>query len=398
MSGVRVLVTGASGFLGTNLVWSLRNVREGWDRRDWVAPLRDVEVLELDRGNADELPAFAARADFVIHLAGVNRSQDPLQLLEGNRDLAQSLVDALEAAGNACPVLLASSVQATLEGRFANSLYGRGKLAAEGVVLAHAGRTGARALVYRLPNVYGKWCRPNYNSVVATFCHNAARGLPLTVNDPSVALDLVYVDDVVEEFLRALLGREARGEDGLCRVAPVDHVTVGELAEAIGGFAEARGGVEAPDCVPGSLAKKLLSTFQSYLPPESLAYPLASHVDERGAFAEFLRTSSSGQVSINVCRPGQVKGNHWHHTKWERFLVVSGEAVIRVRPVPHDAASAAEPAAELRVSGDDLRVVEMPPGSAHSIANTSADRDLVFVIWSNEAFDPERPDTFFMEV
>ena len=392
-------MTGARGFVGTNLVWSLRNVAEGLDRRAWVQPLLPLEVLEATHETQpEELARLCAETDHVIHLAGCNRPQDEAEFWATNRDYTAELLSCLEQAGNAAPVTLASSVQAGLEGRFAGSTYGASKRAAEELVAAHARTTGARALVYRLPGVFGKWARPNYNSVVATFCHNAARGMALQVNDPSVELELLYVDDLVEELMRGLMGQERRLDDVFCEAGPTHRITVGELASTVERLAGARSELGMPGAVPGSFEKKLMATYQSYLPPERLAYVLEGHTDQRGTFAEFLRTDGAGQVSVVRCAPGQVRGQHWHNTKWERFLAVSGRGVVRLRRVGEEYPGVPYPVAEVPVDGAWLSVVETPPGWAHSIVNTSATEDLVLVVWTNEPFDPERPDTYRMEV
>lgn len=401
---MKVLVTGAAGFVGQTLVCALQNIANGNDRRAWLAPLRGVRVMALDRDNAGELPTLAAQADAVVHLAGINRADDPRELSEGNAHLMRQLVAALEAAARPVPVIFASSIQAALDGRFAQSLYGQGKREAERELLAYAERSGAPVAVYRLPGVFGKWCRPYYNSVVATFCARVAHGLAPEVNDPSVELALVHVDDVVDAWLHQLAWLATHAtwqplpEGSFAEVSPVAHCTVGELAALVSRFGELRATAHVPSYVPGSFEAKLRSTFESYLPPEAWDYPLARHDDERGSFAEFLKTPASGQVSLNVCKPGYTKGNHWHHHKWERFLVVSGEALIRLRPVPRAGVEVASELRELQVRGSELRVVEMPPGYAHSITNTSPTDDLVFVIWSNEVFDPQNPDTFALEV
>ncbi len=401
---MNVLVTGASGFVGSTLVLALKSIAGGFDRREWLAPLRSVRVLELDRDNADELNALAAQADCVVHLAGINRSAHEDELEAGNVALAAQLVDALEAAGRCVPLVFSSSVQAALEGRFANSPYGKGKRAAEQILCSYGARCAAPVKVYRLPGVFGKWCRPYYNSVVATFCHQVAHGESLTVHDPAVELALVHVDDVIDAWLHDLVEFSSRAEGQSSaqiplrgEVAPVFSITVGELAQLIISFGAKRASVEAPDCQPGSLEVKLRATYESYLPPASWSYPLERSDDERGSFAEFLRTPAHGQVSVNVCKPGFTKGNHWHHHKWERFLVVSGEALIRLRPVPRPGVASDE-VVEFAVRGSDLQVVEMPPGYTHSITNTSATENLVFVIWSNEVFDSCCPDTFALEV
>lgn len=405
---MRVLVTGAKGFVGRNLCEALKAIRDGKDRRERFRALLPLEVMECDLGTtAEELDAMCARADFVFNLAGVNRPEDPAEFMAGNFGFASDLLAALERHGNACPVMLASSVQASLVGRYAGSAYGESKLAGEELFRSYSDRTGAPVLIYRFPNLYGKWCCPNYNSAVATFCDAIANDREYTVNDPSVELELLYIDDLVAEMLSALLGEERRcGYDGLtevegadfCACRPTDRATLGEIVDLLESFRASRADLSVPDLADGSFSKKLWSTFESYYDEGSRAYALKANRDERGSFTEFLRTPERGQVSVNVSRPGVTKGNHWHHSKWERFLVVSGEASIRLRRVGLDADGRPFPVDEYRVSGDDPVVVEMAPGTTHCIENLSDTKDLVTVMWANEPFDPENPDTYYEEV
>ena len=394
---MKVLVTGAKGFAGRNLCAALAALRDGKDRRPRFQKLLPLEVCAFDLdGTLEELSSHCADCDFVFHLAGVNRPKGEEQF-SGNVEGLSLVLSCLEKAGNRCPVMLASSVQATLEGRFAGSAYGRSKLEAEELLRAYGARTGAKTLIYRLPNLYGKWCRPNYNSAVATFCDAIANGRPYTVNDPTVELDLLYIDDLVEELLDALMGEEQR-VGAFCAAGPVDHESLGEVAGMLEAFRSARGGLSVPDCTPGSFQKKLYSTYLSYMEPGSLSYALHANADERGSFTEVLRTPNSGQVSINIVKPSVVKGNHWHRSKWEKFLVVSGEALIKLRRIGSDAEGNPFPIDEYRVTGDEPTVVEMAPGCTHSIANLSDEHDLVVLIWANECFDPEMPDTYYEEV
>lgn len=407
---MRVLVTGAKGFVGRNLVESLKAIRDGKDRRGRYSGLLPLAVYECDLDTSrEELSLFCAEADFVFNLAGVNRPEDPAEFMRGNFGFASELLGLLERHGNKCPVMLASSAQASLEGRYAGSAYGESKLAGEELFFAYSDRTGAPVLVYRFPNLYGKWCRPRYNSAVATFCDAIANGRPYEVSDPSVELELLYVDDLVEEMLGALLGEEHRcGYEGLepapdlegkyCYCPTTDHATLGQIVEMLESFKRSREDLSVPGLVGDSFQKKLWSTFESYYGSGSLAYPLRANVDERGSFTEFLRTPDRGQMSVNVSKPGVTKGNHWHHSKWERFLVVSGEALIRLRRVGLDADGGPYPVDEYRVSGAEPVVVEMAPGMTHSITNLSRTDDLVTLMWANEPFDPANPDTFFEEV
>lgn len=405
---MRVLVTGARGFVGKNLCCALKNIRDGKDRREKYASLLPLEVMEYDiESTLEELDDYCSRADFVFNLAGVNRPKDQSEYMEGNLGFASTLLETLERHGNKCPIMLSSSAQASLSGRFEGSVYGESKLAGEGLFREYSERTGAPVLIYRFPNLYGKWCRPRYNSAVATFCDAVANGRPYTVNDPNVKLELLYIDDLVEEMLGALLGEEHLcGYDGLERVDGVDFCfvprtdvkTLGEIVYLLGCFRDSRETLSVPDLTEGSFSKKLWSTFLSYYEPGHFAYSLKPNVDDRGSFTEFLRTPERGQVSINVSRPGITKGNHWHMSKWERFLVVSGTASIKLRKVGEDAEGNPFPIDEYVVSGSEMRVVEMIPGYTHSITNLSDTEDLVTVMWANEPFDPENPDTYFETV
>ena len=396
---MRVLVTGAFGFVGQNLCAALKNIRDGKDRRGRYRPLLPLEVFECGRDTpAEALEAWCARADFVFHLAGVNRPKDPAEYVAGNAGLTGELVGLLERHNNRCPVMLASSAQASLQGRYAGSAYGESKLEAERLLWGHEARTGAPALVYRLPNLYGKWCRPGYNSAVATFCDAVANGRPLHVDDPSTELELLYVDDLVSCLLGALLGDVARDEGGLCVAGPTDRATLGEIVELLEGFRDSRRTLGVPDVSAGTLSKKLLSAYESYVDPAGAAWDLSPHVDARGSFTELMRTPERGQVSVNVSRPGVTKGNHWHMSKWERFVVVSGQALIRMRRVGLDADGEPWPVHEYRVDGAHPQAVEMLPGYTHSITNLSETQDLVTVMWANEPFDPDDPDTYFEEV
>ena len=382
---MNILITGAGGFVGKNLVAALENVRDGKDRTRGLK--QDITILSCMRQTSEEtLEDYCRAADFVFHLAGVNRPKEESEFLTGNLGLTEKLLDTLRRVGNRCPVMLSSSIQAERD-----NPYGRSKRAGEQAVRAYGEETGARTLIYRFPNVFGKWCRPNYNSAVATFCHNRANDLPIQVNDRATVLTLVYIDDVVDELLRALKGEENR--DGcFCRV-PVTHtVTLGEIVDLIESFRTQPETLLVPDIPDGSFAKKLYSTFLSYLPKEKVAFPLKMHRDQRGSFTELLKTASCGQFSVNVSRPGVTKGQHWHNTKWEFFIVVSGRARIEERKVGSNDLWAFE------VTGEQPTAVHMLPGFTHSIFNLSDTDDLVTLMWANERFDPDKPDTFFLEV
>lgn len=407
---MKVLVTGAKGFVGRNLCCALRNIADGKDRREKYQSLLPLTVYEYDRdGTQEELSFYCAAADFVFNLAGINRPKDPSEFMEGNLGFGETLLALLEHHGNKCPVMLSSSVQATLEGRYANSPYGESKLAGEELLFDYAERTGAQALVYRFPNLYGKWCRPRYNSAVATFCDAIANGREFQVSDPSVELELLYIDDLIAAMLDALTGEVRRcryagaecipADDGRYCYAPgAQRATLGEIVGLLEGFRDSRRTLGVPDLADGSFSKKLWSTFLSYYEPGDFAYGLRPNVDARGSFTEFLRTPERGQVSVNVSRPGITKGNHWHMSKWEKFLVVSGVASIKLRKVGEDAEGKPYPVDEYVVSGPEMRVVEMIPGYTHSITNLSDTEDLVTVMWANEPFDPENPDTYYEEV
>lgn len=371
-----ILITGAGGFVGKNLVATLR-----------TAGYTDLMLFEKD-DTPETLADYCRRAAFVVHLAGINRPTDPSEFYTGNAGLTDTLLADLEAAGNTAPVLVTSSTQAELDND-----YGKSKRQAEEAIFAHRRRTGAAVYVFRMPGVFGKWCRPNYNSVVATFCHNVAHGLPIQVRDPAFSLPLVYIDDVVACILAAFDGQVMmdRSATPICHMHPIHEVTLGRLAELIQGFAAGRTSLAVPDLAPGSFEKKLYSTYLSYLPSDQFSYPLGMHTDNRGSFTEFLRSPERGQVSINISHPGIVKGNHWHHTKNEKFLVVKGEGVIRFRNI------FSKEVIEYHVSGDKLEVVDIPCGYTHNIENVGTE-DMVTVMWANEAFDPDHPDTFFEPV
>ncbi|MDM8199705.1 polysaccharide biosynthesis C-terminal domain-containing protein [Allofournierella massiliensis] len=368
-----ILITGAGGFIGKNLVATLK-----------TAGYTDLMLFERD-DTPETLAEYAARAGFVFHLAGINRPKDPSEFYAGNAGLTETLLSLLDKAGNKAPVLVTSSTQAALDND-----YGKSKAQAEQAIFAHGKATGAPVYVFRLPGVFGKWCRPNYNSVVATFCHNSANGLPLSVRDPEYRLPLVYIDDVVASFVAALDGNCTR-EGDYCVVPVVHETTLGHLAQTIEGFAKNRETLDVPDQTPGSLEQKLYSTWLSYLPADRFSYPLNMHCDNRGSFTEFLHTPAHGQVSINISKPGIVKGNHWHHSKNEKFLVVKGTGVIRFRALD------STEVIEYHVSGDKLEVVDIPTGYTHNIENVGQD-DMVTVMWANEVFDPDHPDTFFLPV
>lgn len=407
---MKVLVTGAKGFVGRNLCEALKNIANGKDRREKYQSLLPLTVYEYDRGNTqEELSFYCSAADFVFNLAGINRPKDPSEFMEGNMGFGETLLGLLEHHGNKCPVMLSSSVQASLEGRYAGSPYGESKLAGEELLFDYTERTGAKALVYRFPNLYGKWCRPRYNSAVATFCDAIANGREFQVDDSSVELELLYIDDLVTAMLDALVGDVRRcrytgaecvpAEDGrYCYAQGAQKASLGEIVDLLESFRDARETLVVPSLKDGSFGKKLYSTFLSYYEPGHFAYDLKPNVDARGSFTEFLRTPERGQVSVNVSKPGITKGNHWHMSKWEKFLVVSGTASIKLRKVGEDDEGNPCPIDEYVVRGEDMRVVEMIPGYTHSITNLSDTDDLVTVMWANEPFDPENPDTYYEEV
>lgn len=407
---MRVLVTGAKGFVGRNLCEALKNIADGKDRRQKYQGILPLTVYEYDCDNTqEELSFYCSAADYVFNLAGINRPKDPSEFMEGNMGFGETLLGLLEHHGNKCPVMLSSSVQASLEGRYAGSPYGESKLAGEELLFDYEERTGAKALVYRFPNLYGKWCRPRYNSAVATFCDAIANGRDFQVNDPSVELELLYIDDLVTAMLDALVGDVRRcryagaecvpaGDGRYCYAPGAQKASLGETVGLLEGFRDARETLAVPNLKDGSFSKKLYSTFLSYYEPGHFAYDLKPNVDLRGSFTEFLRTPERGQVSVNVSKPGITKGNHWHMSKWEKFLVVSGTASIKLRKVGEDAEGNPYPIDEYVVCGEDMRVVEMIPGYTHSITNLSDTDDLVTVMWANEPFDPENPDTYYEEV
>ena len=388
---MNILVTGANGFVGRNLTARLETLRDGRDRTR--PSLQIGEIYRCTREMSPEaLADCCKKADLVVHLAGVNRPKDPEEFAAGNTDFTRTLLEMLRKSGNRCPVLLASSIQASLTGRFAGSPYGQSKRAAEELLLAYSQETGADGLIYRLPNLFGKWCRPNYNSVVATFCHNISRELPITVSDPAVELELVYIDDLIDEILDAMEGHPHRSEGAYCRV-PVSHrVTLGEIVRLLHSFHDQPRTLLLPEIPEGSFEKKLYSTYLSYLPPEKIAFPLKMNVDERGSFTELLKTASCGQVSVNISKPGITKGQHWHNSKWEFFMVVAGHGLIQERRIGSDEKI------EFEVNGDQIQAVHMLPGYTHNIINLSETESLVTLMWANELFDPDRPDTYFEEV
>ena len=394
---MNVLITGAKGFVGQNLCAALEEIRIGHDRRaDHFVKGLTVYTYDIDSA-PEELDTYCADCDFIFNLAGVNRPKDDAEFMAGNFGFASTLLETLKKHHNTCPVMLSSSIQASLTGRYAGSEYGRSKRAGEELFFNYAKETGAEVLVYRFPNVFGKWCRPNYNSAIATFCHNIANGLPIQVNDPTVEMDVVYIDDVVEELIQALRGNANRQSDGYCAVPTHHETTLGHIADIIRSFPALRENLTVPQ-LDDPLTKKLYSTYLSYLPVENFIYDLRSNTDIRGSFTEIIRTPDRGQFSVNISKPGITKGNHWHHTKNEKFLVVHGEGLIRLRRIGTQPDGNAWPVTEFRVSGEKLQVVEMIPGYTHSIVNLSDAEDLVTIMWANEPFDAEKPDTFFQEI
>ena len=395
---MNILITGAAGFVGKNLTEALKAIRDGKDRRFPALSIGELYLYDLD-SSAEVLEEGCKQADFVFNLAGVNRPQDPEEFMQGNFGFASKLLDTLRKYGNTCPVMLSSSIQATLIGRY-DSDYGRSKKAGEELFFAYGEETGAKVLVYRFPNLFGKWCRPNYNSAVATFCHNYAHDLPITVNDPNVQLELVYIDDLIDEMIAALQGRAHRCEfDGINTVltqngrycaVPITHkVTLGEIVALLDAFKAQPQTLLLPEIPDASFAKKLYSTYLSYLPKEKASFPLRMNVDARGSFTELLKTANCGQFSVNISKPGITKGQHWHHTKWEFFIVVAGKALIQQRKI------GTEEVLNFEVSGETIEAVHMLPGYTHNIINLSDTEDLVTLMWANECFDPNRPDTFF---
>lgn len=395
---MNILVTGAGGFVGKNLCAALMNIKGNKDRTRPNITIDEIFEYDLDTPPA-LLDEYCAKADFVFNLAGVNRPKEQSEFMAGNFGFASTLLDTLKKHGNTCPVMLASSIQATRIGRYKDSDYGKSKLAGEQLFFDYAAETGAEVLVYRFPNLFGKWCRPNYNSAVATFCHNMANDLPITVSDPAIELELLYIDDLVFEMLDALEGGEHRCEfDGLiavpcdtgrfCTVPATYRVTLGEIVTLLESFKAQPQTLVMPEIPAGSFAKKLYSTYLSYLPPQKIAFPLKMNVDARGSFTELMKTTSCGQFSVNISKPGITKGQHWHHSKWELFVIVSGHGLIQERRIGGDEVLSFE------ASGERLEAIHMLPGYAHSIINLSDTEPLVTLMWANEPFDPDHPDTF----
>ena len=395
---MKILVTGAKGFVGKNLVSNLKNIMDGKNRTRSFS-ISAIYEYDID-STQDDLESYCKDCDFVFNLAGVNRPKDDSEFMKGNFGFASTLLDTLKKFGNTCPVMLSSSIQATLIGRYGDSDYGKSKLAGEELFFNYGKETGAKVLVYRYPNLFGKWCRPNYNSAVATFCNNMANDLPITVNDPAIELELLYIDDLVEEMFDCLEGKENHCEfDGVtavgnsagryCYVPTTHHVTLGEIVSLLESFKAQPSTLMIPEIENNSFAKKLYSTYLSYLPADKVCFDLKMNCDDRGSFTELLKSEKTGQVSINISKPGITKGQHWHNTKWEFFIVVAGHGLIQERKIGSDEVI------EFEVSGDKIQAVHMLPGYTHNIINLSETENLVTVMWANESFDPNHPDTFF---
>lgn len=402
---MNILVTGASGFVGKNLVESLKNIQQNKDRTRPELIINEIYEYDIHTDPA-LLDSYCKHADFVFNLAGVNRPKNDEEFMAGNFGFASTLLDTLKKHGNLAPVMLASSIQATLIGRYAGSEYGKSKLAGEELFFNYGKMTGAKVLVYRFPNLFGKWCRPNYNSAVATFCNNIANDLPIQVNDSSVELELLYIDDLIAELLDALAGREHRCEfngveaigqaDGRYCYVPVTHkATLGEIVNLLNEFKKQPETLVMPKISEGSFAKKLYSTYLSYLPESKTKFALKMNCDDRGSFTELLKTDACGQFSVNISKPGITKGQHWHHTKWEFFIVVSGHGLIQERKIGVDEKGNSFPIMNFEVSGEKIEAIHMLPGYTHNIINLSETENLVTVMWANESFDPTHPDTFF---
>ena len=396
---MKILITGAKGFVGKNLCTALKNLKDSKDKTRPALSIEGIFEYDID-SNPTDLERYCAEADFVFNLAGVNRPQNQEEFMQGNFGFASTLLGTLKKYGNKCPVMLSSSIQATLIGRYAEGEYGKSKKAGEELFFDYEVKGGGQVCVYRFPNLFGKWCRPNYNSAVATFCNNIAHDLPITVNDRAIELELLYIDDLVNEMLDLLEGKGHRCDyDGLTPIesetgryyfAPITHkVTLGEIVDLLYAFRKQSETLVVPEIPNGSFAKKLYSTYLSYLPKEKVAFDLKMNVDARGSFTELLKTEKCGQVSINISKPGITKGQHWHHTKWEFFIVVAGHGLIQQRKIGTDEVL------NFEVSGDKIQAVHMLPGSTHKIINLSETENLVTVMWANEQFDPNHPDTFF---
>lgn len=396
---MNILITGAAGFVGKNLTAALECIRDGRDKTHPGLTVGELYLYDIDSAPA-LLETACQKVDFVFNLAGVNRPKNQEEFMQGNFGFASTLLDTLRKHGNTCPVMLSSSIQATLVGRYAEGDYGKSKKAGEELFFDYANETGAKVLVYRFPNLFGKWCRPNYNSAVATFCNNIANDLPIKVNDPAVELELLYIDDLVDEMIAALKGEEHHcefegvktrltSEGRYCAVPTTHHATLGEIVDLLHTFHDQPSTLIIPEIPENSFAKKLYSTYLSYLPKEKVAFPLKMNVDARGSFTELLRTKNCGQVSVNISKPGITKGQHWHNTKWEFFMVVAGHGLIQQRRIDSDEVL------NFEVSGDKIEAVHMLPGYTHNIINLSETENLVTVMWANESFDPERPDTYF---